>query len=88
MKKFCCFTKNNVDIAISWETRQIHTLFHMKDKKLYPTCETYYVVCEFVEDYISETKRNIIKRRPKHDNHTKDSEPARHFNKHIFTWKI
>ena len=32
LKKFHHFTKNNFDIAISWETRKIQTLFHLKDK--------------------------------------------------------
>ena len=34
LKKFHDFTKNNFDIAISWETRKIKTLFHLKDNKL------------------------------------------------------
>ena len=32
MKKFHQFTKNDFDIAISWETRKIQTLFHLKAK--------------------------------------------------------
>ena len=32
LKKFHYFTKNNFDIAISWETRKMQT--HLKDKKL------------------------------------------------------
>ena len=39
LKKFHHFTKNIFDIAISWETRKIQTLFHLKDKKLYPACK-------------------------------------------------
>ena len=91
LKKVDYFTKNNFDIAISWETRKIQTLFHLKDKKLYSACKIYYGVCECGEDYIGETKRNTITRWSEHDNATKDSEPARHLNKHInhvFTWKI
>ena len=34
LKKFHHFTKNNFEIAISWETRKIQTLFHLMDKKL------------------------------------------------------
>ena len=91
MKKFHYFTKNNVDIAISWETRKIQILLHLKDKKLYPVCKIYYGVCECGEDYIGETKRNTITKWSEHDNATKDSEPSRHLSKHInhiFTWKI
>ena len=91
LKKFQHFTKNNFDIAISWETRKIQTLFHLKDKKLYPACKIYYGVCECGEDYIGETKRNTITRWSEHDNATKDSEPSRHLSKninHTFTWKV
>ena len=48
----------------------------MKDKKLYPVCET---------------KGNTIKEGPKHDNPTNDSESAKNLIKHIdhvFTWNI
>ena len=83
LKKFHHFTKNNFDIAIIWEIRKIQTLFHLKNKKLYPACKIYYGVCEWVEDYIGETKRNTITRWSEHDDATKDSEPARHLNKHI-----
>ena len=60
LKKFHHLTKNNFDIAISWETRKIQTLFHWKDKKLYPVCKVYYRVWECGEDYIGETNRNSI----------------------------
>ena len=91
LKKFHHFTRNNFDIAISWETRKIQTLFHLKDKKLNPACKIYYGVCECGEDYICETNRNTITRWSEHHNPTKDSETAKHLNKHInhvFTWKI
>ena len=91
LKKFHHFTKNYFEIAISWETRKIQTLFHLKDKKLYPACKIYYGVCESGKDYIGETKRNTITRWSEHDNATKDSKPSRHLSKninHVFTWKI
>ena len=34
------------DIAISWETRKIQTLFRLKDNKLHPAYNIYYGVCE------------------------------------------
>ena len=91
MKKFRHFTKTFFDITISWETRKIQILFHLKVKKFYPACKIYYGVCKCGEDYINETKRNTITKWSEHDNATKDSEPARHLNKHInyvFPWKI
>ena len=91
MKKVDYFTKNNFDIAISWETRKIQTLFHLKAKKLYPVCKIYYGVCKCGEDHRGKTKRNTITRWSEYENATKDSDPARHLNKrmnHVFTWKI
>ena len=75
MKKFHHFTKNNVDIAIIWETKKIKTLFRLKDEELYPACK------------ILLAKYN--KKWPEHDNPNKGSETARHLHKHIihvFTW--
>ena len=91
MKKFHPFTKTNFDIAVSWETRKIQTLFHLKDKSLHPACKIYYGVSKCGEDYIGKTKRNTITRWSEHENATKDFESARHLSKHInhvFTWKI
>ena len=88
LKKIHYFTKNNVDIAISWEAGKIQTLLHFKDKELYPACKIYYEVCDCGEDYIGETNRNTITMWSEHDNVTKDSEPERHLNKyihHVFT---
>ena len=76
-------TLDNFDITISWETRKIQTLFHLKDKKLYPACKIYYGVCKCGEAYIGETSRNTITRWSEHDNPIKDSEPATHLSKHI-----
>ena len=79
MKKFHHFTNENFDIAISWETRKVQTQKY------------YYGVCKCGEDYIRETNRNTITRWSEHHNPTKDSETAKHLNKHInnvFTWKI
>ena len=89
MKKFHPFTKTNFDIAISWETRKIQTLFHLKDKSLHPACKIGVSKCG--EDYIGKTKRNTITRWSEHENATKDFELARHLSKHInhvFIWKI
>ena len=65
-------------------------MFHLKDKELYPAFRIFYGVGKCGEDYIDERKRNTITRWSEH-NATKDSEPSRHFSKHInhvFTWKI
>ena len=91
LKKFHHFIKINFDIAISWETRKIQTLFHLKDKTLYPARKIYYRICECREDYIGETNRETITRWSEFDNPPKDSQPPRYLDKHIshvFSWRI
>ena len=83
MKKFHHFTRNNFDIAVSCRTKNIQTLFHLKDKKLYPGHKIYYRVYKCGEGHIDKTKRNTIKRWSRYYNPIKDSEPVRHLNKHI-----
>ena len=91
MKKFHKFTKESFNIAISWTTRNIRSLFRVKDKNLYPAYKIYYGICECGEDYVGETKRNTATRWSEHNNPTKDTQPARHLKdnlEHKFHWKI
>ena len=69
----------------------MQTLFHLKDKKLYPTCKIYYGVCECEENITSAKQKETTTRWSEHDNPNKDSEPARYLNKlinHVFSCKI
>ena len=91
LEKLHHFSKNNFYIAISWETRTIQILFHLKDKTLYPARKIYYRICECIEDYIGETNRETITRFSEFDNPPKDSQPPRYLDKHtshVFSWKI
>ena len=73
------------DIAISWETRKIQTLFRLKDNKLYQASKIYYGVRECGEDCIGETKRNTIKRWSEHDETYQTYEPCFYLE---ILWKI
>ena len=58
IRKFHKFTNNQFRLAISWNTRKLSSLFHLKDKNLYPACKIYYDgKCQCGEDYVGETIR-------------------------------
>ena len=91
MKKLHRFTKESFNIAISWTTRKIRSLFRVKDKNLCPACKIYYGIYECGEDYVGEAVRNTTTRWSEHNNPTKDTQPARHLKDHLehnFHWKI
>ena len=76
LKKFHKFTNNSFRIAIMWKTRNIRSLFPLKDKTL---------------RYIGETTRNAEVRWNEHNNSTKSSEPSKHLRSninHYFTWAV
>ena len=61
----------------------------MKEKDPYPSCKIYERVCSCKENYIGETKRNVITRW--NENPNKDSEPAKHLFQHpdhVSQWKV
>ena len=67
--------------------------FHspLKEGNPYPSCKIYEGVCSCKENYIGETKRNVITRWNEHENPNKDSEPAKHFFQHpdhVFQWEV
>ena len=91
IKKFHYFTNNNFNIAIKWKTRQVKSLFPLKDRNPHPSCKIYEGECICGMKYIGETKRNVEIRWTEHNNPKNNSEPAKHLTKnidHVFTWKI
>ena len=91
VKKFHKFTNDNFNIAIKWKTRQIKSLFPLKDKNPHPSCKIYEGECICGSKYIGETKRNVEIRWAEHNNPKYSSEPAKHLTKNIdhgFNWKI
>ena len=71
--------------------RKQRKLFPLKEKNPYPSCKIYEGVCSCKENYVGETKRNVITRWNEHENPNKDSEPAKHLFQHpdhVFQWKV
>ena len=91
MKKFHKFTNNTFRMVTTWETRNIRSLFLLKDKNDYKSCVIYKWDCSCGSRYIGETKRNAEVRWNEHNNPTKNSEPSKHLRSninHSFTWAV
>ena len=90
MKEFHKSTNNSFRMVITWKTRNIRSLFPLKDKNDYKLC-IYAGVCSCGLCYIGETKRNAEVRWNEHNNPTKSSEPSKHLRSninHYFTWAV
>ena len=78
-------------MVITWKTRNIRSLFPLKDESDYKSCVIYKGDCSCVSCYIGETKRNTEVRWNEHNNLTKSSEPSKHVRcniNHCFTWAV
>ena len=78
-------------MVITWETRNIRSLFSLKDTNDYNSCVIYKGDCSCGSCYIDETKHNAEVRWNKHNNPTKSSEPSKHLQSninHYFTWAV
>ena len=58
LKKFHTFTNNGFIIVITWKTRNIQSLFPLKNKNDYKSCGIYKRYCFCGSRYIGENKRN------------------------------
>ena len=65
-------------MVTTWKTRNIRSLFPLKDKNDYKSCVIYKGDCSCGSRYIGETKRNAEVRWNEHNNPTKSSEPSKH----------
>ena len=91
LKKFQRFTNNNFRIVTTWKTRNIRSLFPLKDKNDYKFCTIYIGDCSCGSSYIGGTNRNAEVRWNKYNNTTKRSEPSKHLQSNIsncFKWAI
>ena len=46
LKKFYNFTDDNFRLVITWRTREIQTLFPVKEKNLHLSCKICYGICD------------------------------------------
>ena len=72
LKKLKVFTKEKYDFRIVRKTKKVKQLFPLKEKNPYHSCKIYEGVCSCKENYIGETKRNVITCWNEHENPNKD----------------
>ena len=85
------FTNDTFDVRIKWFTKNIKTMFRVKDKSLYQTCKIYKGVCSCGEIYISETIRNVEVCWDEHNNPMKKSNPLKPIKDNLdcaFNWSV
>ena len=70
LKKFHKFTNNSFKIVITWITRNIRSLFRVKDKNDYKSGVTHKRDCSCGSRYIRKTKRNAEVRWNEHNRNT------------------
>ena len=94
-KQLSCFTEQlpafTNDFRVTWNTRNIKSLFSLKAKVKHVSCGIFKDICSCVENCIGKIERNSKTRWSEHRNFKHLTEPARYLlnNKnHYFTWKI
>ena len=91
LKKFHKFTNNNFRMVITWKTRNIRSLFPLKDKIDNKSCVIYKEDCSCGSRYVGETKRYVEVRWNEHNNPAESSEPSKHLRSninHYFRWIV
>ena len=92
MQKLEDYTRGKYLFKIIWNTRNIRSLFPLKDRVQHQSCVIYEGTCSCGEKYIGETNRIAEIRWKEHNNPSTDSsDPAKHLyhnTTHSFTWKI
>ena len=91
LNKFKKLTNNSFRIVITWKTRNIRSLFPLKDKTDYKSCVIYKKDCSCGSGYIGEISRNTEVRWNEHNNSIKSSESSKHLRSNIdnsFTWDV
>ena len=86
------FTGSKYTLSVKWITRNLRSLFQLKDEVKHISLVIYEGTCSCGLVYIGETKRNFKIRQGEHENaNTGDTACAKHLSKnidHSFTWKI
>ena len=76
LNKFYNFANEKVELIIRWKTRNLKSLFPLKDKDLHPACKIYKGICSCGLTYVGETKRNVEVRYSEHNHPSGKSEPS------------
>ena len=91
LEKLNSFTVFLYKFVIIWQTRNIKSLFNLKDKVDHVSNIIYFGLCTCEEDYIGETDRNSQIRWKEQNKPTHNSLPAKHLLQnpnHAFSWKV
>ena len=78
-------------LVVLRSTRNIKSLFQLKDKVAHRSCVIYDGECSCKLSYIGETKRNREVRWREHEDPAGKTEPTKHLmenTSHKFTWKV
>ena len=62
IKKLHQCTGDKYDIAVTWLTKKVKSLFPLEDRNLHPSCKIYKGICSCGETYVGETIRNVEER--------------------------
>ena len=90
IRKLEVFTEEKYSFAIIWKTRNIRSLFNLKDKTSHDSSVVYEGKCNCGKNYFGEEEQNITKKWDDHCDIRKNSEPAKHlyqFPENRFNWK-
>ena len=91
INKIESFAGGKIMLIALWSTRNVKSLFPIKENVAHRSCLIYERQCSCKLSYIGQTKRNNEVRWKKHENLAGKSEPAKHFIEnasHKFTWKV
>ena len=83
LNKLQKFTNDSVSVVIMQKTRNILSLFPLKDKNNYKSCVIYKEDCSCVSSYIGQTKRKANATWNEHNNPNKSSKPSKHLPNNI-----
>ena len=89
LNKFYNFSNEKFKLVIRRKTRNLKSLFPLKDKDLHFTCKICKGSCE--STYVGETNRNVEVRYSEHNHPSGKSEPSKHLNQninHMFNWSV
>ena len=87
--KLVSFTSGKFNFNVVWNTRNIPSLFPLKDKVQHLNCVIYKGICSCGKTNVGETIRNCKIRWDKHNDVNENSEPAKHLarnTEHEFSW--